>query len=170
MEENQKKKGKKDKKEKKEKGNLNPLLLLPIMLVLAVVGSVAGMVIMNQFIAPKQEVKVAKQDGKIQEGQTIVPLNEFLVNLAKDKSGNQQYMKITISILVDDKKTSEEVTQNVAVVRDACVNLLRQKNAEDILGSTESVTNLKKELKLAINNNYGKDIVRQVYITDFVIQ
>lgn len=170
MEENQKKKGKKDKKEKKEKGNLNPLLLLPIMLVLAVVGSVAGMVIMNQFIAPKQEAKVAKQDGKIEEGQTIVPLNEFLVNLAKGKSGNQQYMKITISILVDDKKTSEEVTQNVAVVRDACVNLLRQKNAEDILGSTESVTNLKKELKLAINNNYGKDIVRQVYITDFVIQ
>ena len=106
MEENQKKKGKKDKKEKKEKGNLNPLLLLPIMLVLAVVGSVAGMVIMNQFIAPKQEVKVAKQDGKIEEGQTIVPLNEFLVNLAKGKSGNQQYMKITISILVDDKKTN----------------------------------------------------------------
>ena len=170
MEENQKKKGKKDKKEKKEKGNLNPLLLLPIMLVLAVVGSVAGMVIMNQFIAPKQEVKVAKPEGKIEEGQTIVPLNKFLVNLAKSKSGNQQYMKITISILVDDKKTSEEVTQNVAVVRDACVNLLRQKNAEDILGSTESVTNLKKELKLAINNNYGKDIVRQVYITDFVIQ
>lgn len=166
------KKEKKAKKEKvpKEKGNFNPMLLLPIMLVLAVVGSVAGSVIMNKFFSPEKEVAAQKQSSTIEEGQQIVALNEFLVNLAKGKSGEQQYMKITISLLVDDKKTSEEVTTNVAVVRDAVVNLLRQKKADDILGSVDSVTKLKEELKLAINHNYGKDIVRQVYVTDFVIQ
>ncbi|MBV6552795.1 flagellar basal body-associated FliL family protein, partial [Acinetobacter soli] len=68
-------------------------------------------------------------------------------------------MKVNLSILVDNEEKSEEVTKNVAVIRDSIVNLLRQKKASDILSSAESVPNLKKNLKEAINHEYGSAIV-----------
>ena len=51
-------------------------------------------------------------------------------------------MKVNLSILVADeeKRGSHE---NVAVIRDSVVNLLRQQKASGILSSAESVPNLK---------------------------
>ena len=97
-------------------------------------------------------------------------LDEFLVNLAKEDNQEQQYMKVNLSILVADEEKSTEATKNVAVIRDSVVNLLRQQKASGILSSAESVPNLKKALKETINQEYGSEIAKDVYVTDLVIQ
>jgi flagellar FliL protein len=75
-----------------------------------------------------------------------------------------------MSLLTNNETDSEKLTKNIAVARDSVVNILRQKKSEDILSAADSVSNLKKQLKEAINTEYGTNIVKEVFITDLVIQ
>lgn len=183
------KKEKKAKKGKKEevvvegteavvaKKQLNPMILIPIIAVIVIVGSIAGTIITNKFIAPPVVVGAegsgngsALGSGKITEDQVIVPMEEFLVNLAQGEKDKAEYIRITLSLLTGGEKDGEEITQNVAVMRDSIVNTLRQKSSKDILSGAEGVANLKSELRDSINASYGKSIIVEVFITDFVIQ
>lgn len=161
-------------KKNTEKKQLSLGLIIPIIAVLVVVGSIAGTIVTNKFIAPlvvvSAEGNQATGHGKIGDEQVIVPMEEFLVNLAKGENKKAEYMRITMSLLTSNEKDSLELTQNVAVVRDSIVNTLRQKTSGDILDTPESIASLKLELREVINNAYGKGIVGEVYITDFVIQ
>jgi flagellar FliL protein len=159
-------------KEKNKEKGINLVLLIPILLVIVVGGTIGGTLVTNHFLVKDKEV-VTETKTKVKgidTDESIVSLEEFLVNLEKEEGHEQQYMKVNLSILVDNEEKSEEVTKNVAVIRDSVVNLLRQKKASDILSSAESVPNLKKELKAAINHEYGSSIVNEVYVTDLVIQ
>jgi flagellar FliL protein len=163
-------KEKEEKEEKSKEKGVNLFLLIPILLVIVIGGTIGGTLVTNHFlVGEKPETETVKTKG-IATDEAIVALDEFLVNLEKEDKEEQQYMKVNLSILVDNEEKSEEVTKNVAVIRDSVVNLLRQKKASDILSSAESVPNLKKELKEAINHEYGSGIITEVYVTDLVIQ
>lgn len=150
-----------------------PMLLIIIIAFLAIGGSIGGTLIANKFLSVR-ETKTTKEhttsSGKISEDEVIVTMDEFLVNLAQGKSNKQQYIRVKMSLLTNDSKDSENLTKNIAVARDSVVNILRQKKSEDILSTADSVTNLKKQLKEAINTEYGTAIVKEVFITDLVIQ
>ena len=151
-------------KEKKD----HSTIVLPVILILAIVGSIIGTIVTTKYILPPESAPTST--GKISEDQVIVPLEEFVVNLAKEEKNSEQYIRVTLSILVANEKESEELQKNMALVRDSVVNVLRQKKAEDILNAEDGVKNLKKELQDVINEAYGKMIIQEVYVTDFVIQ
>lgn len=158
-----------------EKKSVNLIVLLPIVAILAIAGSIVGTIITNKFIAPP--VAVASAQGtdaqgsaKITEDQVITPMDEFLVNLAQGDKEKPEYIRITLSLLTGGEKDSAEITQNVAVIRDSIVNTLRQKSSTDILSGAEGVANLKTQLRDSINEAYGKSIIVEVFVTDFVIQ
>lgn len=158
-----------------EKKSLNVMLLIPLVAILAIAGSIVGTIITNKFIAPP--VAVASAQGtdaqgsaKITEDQVITPMDEFLVNLAQGDKEKPEYIRITLSLLIGGEKDSAEITKNVAVIRDSIVNTLRQKSSTDILSGAEGVANLKTQLRDSINEAYGKSIIVEVFITDFVIQ
>ena len=157
-------------KEKSKEKGINLFLLIPILLVIVIGGTIGGTLVTNHFLVEDKTVAPKTKAKGIASDESIVALEEFLVNLEKEEVQEQQYMKVNLSILVDNEEKSEEVTKNVAVIRDSIVNLLRQKKASDILSSAESVPNLKKNLKEAINHEYGSAIVNEVYVTDLVIQ
>lgn len=163
----------KPKKEKTGNETKLPIVLIIIIAVLAIGGSLGGTLIANKFLSNKDDSKKAEtavSTSKISKDEAIVAMDEFLVNLAKGSSGDQQYIRVKVSLLTESEATSKELTKNIAVARDSVVNILRQKKAEDILSSAESVTNLKKQLKDAINKEYGTPIVKDVFVTDLVIQ
>ncbi|MGM0076996.1 hypothetical protein IGI73_000112 [Enterococcus sp. DIV0755f] len=159
-------------KAEKEKKGLSMVVLLPILLIVVVGGSIGGTLVTNHFLTGEKTAaaETAKDSSKISSDEAIVALDEFLVNLAKEDNQEQQYMKVNFSILVADEEKSAEATKNVAVIRDSVVNLLRQQKASGILSSAESVPNLKKALKETINQEYGSEIAKDVYVTDLVIQ
>lgn len=149
------------------------ILLIVIVAVLAIGGSVGGTVIANQFLVTKNMAGTKESttsSGKISEDEVIVAMDEFLVNLAQGKSNTKQYIRVKMSLLTNNETDSEKLTKNIAVARDSVVNILRQKKSEDILSAADSVSNLKKQLKEAINTEYGTNIVKEVFITDLVIQ
>lgn len=161
--------------EVKAKGGVNLTVLIPIILVIGIVASVAGTYVVNKFILPPtanaQPEGKEYSGSKISDKNEIVAMDEFLVNLAKGANSNkQQYIKITVSLLVENADESAEVTKNIALVRDTVVNVLRQKKSEEILNNPEGVANLKLELRESINDAYGKGIAKEVFIPDMVIQ
>ena len=156
----------------KEKKGLNLVILIPVLWLIAVGGSIGGTILTNHFLTGEKtaSAETEKESSKISSEEAIVALDEFLVNLVKENGQEQQYMKVNLSILVADEDQSAEATKNVAVIRDSVVNLLRQQKASDILSAADSVPNLKKALKEAINKEYGSSIAKEVYVTDLVIQ
>ncbi|MGX7233612.1 flagellar basal body-associated FliL family protein [Enterococcus italicus] len=149
------------------------IVLIVIVAVLAIGGSVGGTVIANQFLVTKNTAGTKESttsSEKISEDEVIVAMDEFLVNLAQGKSNTKQYIRVKMSLLTNNETDSEKLTKNIAVARDSVVNILRQKKSEDILSAADSVSNLKKQLKEAINTEYGTNIVKEVFITDLVIQ
>jgi len=147
----------KEAQKNKEKKGLSLVILIPVLLLIAVGGSIGGTILTNHFLTGEKtaSAETEKESSKISSEEAIVALDEFLVNL---------------SILVADEDQSAEATKNVAVIRDSVVNLLRQQKASDILSAADSVPNLKKALKEAINKEYGSSIAKEVYVTDLVIQ
>ncbi|WP_162255773.1 flagellar basal body-associated FliL family protein, partial [Liquorilactobacillus vini] len=62
------------------------------------------------------------------------------------------------------------VKKNQALIRDSVINVLCQKKESDILSGQNAVPQLKQELISTINQNYGKNVVTEIFITDMVIQ
>src|SRR5699024_8136126 len=120
-----KKKNKKAKKkaEKQEEVNLtseetivkekkdHSTIVLPVILIIAIVGSIIGTIVTTKYILPPESAQAQSaptSTGKISEDQVIVPLEEFVVNLAKEEIGSVQYICMKFSILISNDKDSIE--------------------------------------------------------------
>lgn len=151
--------------------NKMPIIWIVLVVILAIVGSIGGTYVTNKFLAKSSDTQVeATETTRVSKDEVLVAMDEFLVNLAKNGTSDPQYIRIKLSLLTEDKTASEELTKNIAVIRDSVVNLLRQKKADEILSTADSVTNLKKQILDAVNKEYGAPIVKEVFVTDLVVQ
>ena len=141
----------------------------PPMMIIAAVIAVAA--ILGGFVIGSK-VSAKSKDGasvkKVEPG-PVMPLDEFLVNLA-DPSGDH-FLKVTVNLeLSKDKgKTAESLKEQVAPIRDAILSALCSKTRDEItpLGGREK---LKSDIKKDVNASLGEDDVQGVYFTNFVTQ
>lgn len=159
-----------DEQGKTKKAN-KTILLVIVILIIAVGGGAAGTFIGNYFSSKVQGKEVPEEvDQKFSEHEVSVPLDEFLVNLAKSKNNEMPYIKVQLSLMVSSEKNAEVIATSKDLIRDSIINTLRQKEAESILHEKNGVDNLKQEIKEQVNKNYGSALVREVFITNLVIQ
>ncbi len=98
---------------------------------------------------------------------TMVKLNPFIVNLYEP--GGTRYLKLTIEAEVPGEEASEYVTSRQPVLRNQCIRYLSNLSFADTQGS-EKKGEIQKALRKEINTALKRDIVRNVYFTDFVVQ
>ena len=152
----------------KKKGN--KLVLILAFILLAAAFGFGGSYLANKYILPKK-VEAAKNDKTtISKDEVLVPISKFVVNLSGNSNNNYQYIRLKVSCLVADKDASENLTKSMPLVRDSIISVLNSKTANDLLEANEGINNLKTAIKDKINQEYGQTIVKQVYITDLVIQ
>ena len=152
----------------KKKGN--KLVLILAFILLAAAFGFGGSYLANKYILPKK-VEAAKNDKTtISKDEVLVPISKFVVNLSGNSNNNYQYIRLKVSCLVADKDASENLTKSMPLVRDSVISVLNSKTANDLLDANEGINNLKTAIKDKINQEYGQTIVKQVYITDLVIQ
>ncbi|MFT9004653.1 MAG: flagellar basal body-associated FliL family protein [Liquorilactobacillus hordei] len=162
-------------KEKSEKTGKKWFLWILILILVATSGGVVGTIVTPKIMSAlgsNKTVTVKKQAKTVVSGkQKIVPVKKFVINLTnEDGSNSTQYAQITLSFLVANTDQKAKLKKNVAVVRDSVINVIRQKKASDILGSSDSLAGLKTQLRDTINKAYGAKIIDDVFITDLVIQ
>ena len=164
----------KEKSEKKGKKGKKWILWVLILLVVATSGGVVGTVVTPKIMSAlgsKKETVKHHAKTVVSGKQQLVPVKKFVIYLTnEDGSDNAQYAQITLSFLVANSEQKTKVKKNVAVVRDSVINVIRQKKASDILGSSDSLAGLKSQLRDTINKAYGTKIVEDVFITNLVIQ
>jgi len=95
----------------------------------------------------------------------VVSLEPFVVNLM-DSYSPLKYLKIVIQIETDNPELTQAKIPNI---RDAIIFVLTQKTPEELL-TQEGKLALKDEIKEATNKTVGKNIIRNVYCAEFVMQ
>ncbi len=125
----------------------------------------------------KAEKKEEKKDEKKAEGsgekkddknKPVTSINNIVTNLADP--GGRRYVRISVDFDFKDSHAAEEFTSKYqARIKDAILTLLWSKTSQD-LSSVEGMLDFRTELQNRVNQIMGPGTVRQVFVTDRVIQ
>ncbi len=137
----------------------------PMMMIVAVVALV---VLVGGFVAGKSvSAKSGPEKPKKAEPGPVVPLDEFLVNLADP--GGDHFLKVSVNLEMTKAsgKTPESVKEQVPLIRDAVLTALTSRTRDD-LAPQAGRDKLKADIKKKVNAALGEDDVQSVYFTNFV--
>ncbi|MBI2604939.1 MAG: flagellar basal body-associated FliL family protein [Deltaproteobacteria bacterium] len=109
----------------------------------------------------------AKEESLVDSGK-IIPLDQFTVNLSSGTGTMPRYIRINISVELEQNAPEEEFKIKTPRVRDTVISLLNSKKPGDI-SAVEGREALKDELKRAINGYMTQSKVKSIYFTNFGI-
>lgn len=154
-------------KVKNNNGLTFPKLIILALLVgvLAIGGGVIGSMVssgkIQEFFNKEEEVVVEK---------ITVPFSEFLLNLKPVSENDNSYLRIEFSFLVTSAEDEEALLAEEAVVRDTVIAILREKTRATIFSEENGSLTVKEEIKAAINDVMGRDVVADIYVVNMVMQ
>lgn len=146
----------------KKKGK--KLLLIVIALVVLIAG--AGGAYFFLIDKGAQHGKSSAKDSKESQGVNFA-LEPFVVNLMDQ--GGTKYLKVSIQLELSDAKLTEQAKNKTPQLRDAIITLLTNKTSDELV-TPEGKLLLKDEIKQRAEQILGEGTVRNVYLTDFVMQ
>ncbi|MBW1940508.1 MAG: flagellar basal body-associated FliL family protein [Deltaproteobacteria bacterium] len=97
----------------------------------------------------------------------LYPLDTFIVNLADQ--GGRRYLRVKMDLELKKQENSDELTKKIPMIRDAVLKLLPAKSMKDI-HSVAGKNALHDEIIIKLNGLLKKEIVTNIYFTEFVIQ
>jgi flagellar FliL protein len=103
--------------------------------------------------APTLKKKAEKRDPK--NAPTFVPLDPFTVNLADREA--ERYAQVSISLELDDPKTSEAIKVFMPVIRNNILMVLSHKTANELL-EREGKTRLAREIQRETSRALGVEV------------
>jgi len=152
----------------------NKILIIIIVVVLLILGVMgAGFFLMWQKMSAMQAaVPPAGQEAATQEEANLpgilYPLDTIIVNLAD--SGGGRYLRVTMELeLLPEEGAEEAVTQRLPQIKDIMLTILPTKKFEQ-LTTVEGKKELRDELIGTLNTVLNKELVENLYFTEFVIQ
>jgi flagellar protein FliL len=115
----------------------------------------------NKKEKPVDEIEVARKMGP------IFSLDSFIVNLDDPKL--RKYLRITIDLEIIDDKSIPTVQARLPQIRDSILTILPSKRYEEIT-TVEGKNALRAELIGCINEFFGRELITNIYFSEFVIQ
>ena len=157
---------------------LKILLIVLLALVSSAGGGLVTFMLVKRTLNVNAEAKPAdKKDederekiAKMLEKSAVLPLEPFVVNLADPEA--PRYLRIKVSLMVDDKSKSKELADNQALqlkVRDIILQSLTAKTSHDIINE-EGKNKLRHEIQEKISVYFQQPKLVDVMFTEFVIQ
>jgi flagellar FliL protein len=159
-------------KEAKKKGGKLKLIII-LVVVLAVLGG-GGFAAWKFFLQPKEAENATAENAEghapeaaAETAGQLVTLDSFVVNLS-DPMG-RRYLKTTLDVEVANAAAAAELTAAMPKVKDTLLLLLSSKSFAEI-SSMDKKIELKNDIVNRLNQIIGKNKVRNVYFTEFVVQ
>ncbi len=97
----------------------------------------------------------------------IYSLDAFTVNLSNIEEDKKILLEVNVEL--NDEHSFHELKEKSAVVRDAVVTILAQKEYADI-ATIQGKLSLKDDIAEALNKNLKQTMVRGVYFTKFFVE
>ncbi|HEB68235.1 MAG TPA: flagellar basal body protein FliL [Desulfobulbus sp.] len=122
---------------------------------------------------PEEEVKneqvemVQPAPGEEADIGPMVDINEFIVNIISEEGTH--YVKASLTLELNNDAVLEEANKRMPQIRDAILLLIGNKTFEE-LQDLQGKKQLKAEIKNKINSFLKTGRVKNVYLTDFVVQ
>jgi len=139
------------------------LIVAPIALIALAAGGYFGYTFLSQG---KGKAEVAKKEAKKDGGKVVLfSVDPFVVNLSEPG----RYLKVTMQFELSGELDEKTVTEKVPILRDVIITLIGNQTYE-YAASTEGKVQLKDEILLRTNRLFGKEVFRNLYFTDFVMQ
>ncbi|GAB4387969.1 MAG: flagellar basal body-associated FliL family protein [Thermodesulfovibrionales bacterium] len=150
--------------EKPRKGSSLKLVIIIVAASVVLAGAAVGAYL---FLAGGAEADTAgEQKAAPAEAETVLlPFEPFVVNL----SAPGRYLKVTMQFEIKDPASQELVNRKTPVLRDAVITLLSSKSTEAVSGP-EGKFQLKDEILFRVNQAMGKEVFKNIYFTEFVMQ
>jgi flagellar FliL protein len=152
------------------------LLIVVLALGSSAAGSVISFVLISRTLGvqgkPSEKPEKPEQEkvAEMLEKSAVIPLEPFVVNLADTDAA--RYLRIKISLMVDDKSKLKEVSENQALqlkVRDVILESLTAKRSQDLINA-EGKKNLRHEIQDKVAVYFRAPKLVDVMFTEFVIQ
>jgi flagellar FliL protein len=152
------------------------LITVVILLIFIVISAAAGAVyyLTQESTTPIEKnqeqttLKTNNQDETLSQIGPLYPLAPITVNL-RNQNDKDIYLKITLSLELNNKLLANELDAKNAVIRDKIILILSSKTVDDLsstMGKAEVCNTIKDTLNAMLTD--GK--IRHVYIVNFVIQ
>lgn len=153
-----------------------PIIIIIIVLVVVLVG---GALAMRTFApgtipglgekpaAESEESDSAEKKGQKPQMGVLQDLKPFIVNLADP--GGKRYLKLTLSLEVDNTEVQNEVASRLPQIRDAILLLLSGLTFDDI-STRAGKMRLRNQIISICNDLLASGQVKGVYFSEFVVQ
>jgi flagellar FliL protein len=173
-EKDDKKDGAKD--ESKKGGKKKLIIIISAALIVLLAGGGAYYFLIHK---PKQDELRRRQEEQSKAAALIKPvpeeaeigpmveIKEFVVNIISEDAPH--YVKASLSLELDKATTQEEVNKRMPQIRDAILLLIGNKTFEE-LQDLQGKNQVKAEMKSKINSFLKTGKIKNVYLTDFVVQ
>jgi len=159
-----------------EKKKPNILLIavgLLVFLLVVAVGGFVGYTRLPGIVAGVSggggEAQVVEQRVRRLEVKSILPLEQFLVNLADADSIS--FLRATFQLGMTEVMNPPpgKDSLDMAIIRDVIGDILSSKTSEQVM-SPDGKESLREEIRVIINDRLPKNRVAEVFIVDFVVQ
>jgi len=94
----------------------------------------------------------------------IAPFETFLVNLVDGK-----YIRMQVQVEFNTPDVPIQLSYKLVAIRDELITHLTQQSATDLM-AIEGKNNLKRVIRETVNKQLKREVVRNVFFTQFVIQ
>lgn len=138
------------------------MIIIALAFVLLIGGGVFGY---TMFFSGKDKAGDIKKEEKSRGKVVMMPLEPFILNLAE----HGRFLKLTLQFELSDPAAQPIVNEKIPQLRDAIITLVSSKSAES-LSSPEGKFLLKDEILLRANQAIGRDVFKNLYFTEFVMQ
>ena len=148
------------------------IFLLVSVLLIVTIGLAAGFFMMWSKLSSlntQANVSAGPNAGQIQAATLgpLFPLDTFIVNLA-DQARNR-YLRVTMDLELIEASDADKLNERLPQVRDSILMILPSKRFDDI-SSSEGKAALRDEIIAKLNSFYTKDVVSNIFFTEFVVQ
>ncbi len=146
-------------------------LLVTVLLVLTISLTAGFFMMWNKLSALNTpgNMTASAQDGQAQTA-TLGPLfslETFIVNLAD--AGRSRYLRVTMDLELAESNDAAKLHQRLSQVRDSILMILPSKQFDDI-ASMEGKIALRDEIIAKLNSLFAKNVVTNIFFTEFVVQ
>ena len=148
------------------------IIIAAALVLLAGIGAAVYFLVLKKEPPPEEQkpeqVKMlepaAKEEADIGP---MLDIDEFIVNIISQDTNH--YVKASMTLELSNDKVLEEAKQRMPQIRDAILLLVGNKTFEE-LQDLQGKKQLKAELKSRINSFLKSGRVKNIYLTDFVVQ
>lgn len=133
-------------------------------LIIFLIAMGASYILMKSLMAPL----LPKEESEQKEVLTgnLLEVGEFTTNIG-DITGTR-FVKVEVFVEVTGKKGQEAMTEFMPIIKDSILTILSSKTVADL--DVRNREHLKEEIKADLNTKLGKNTIKSVYFTSFIMQ